>query len=705
MPLPERTNTMKIQISISTTRLNLPMRGLLSIAALLTAGETMATQLIVNGGFELPVGYYVATTNLPGWYVSESVDIINIRGWPAYEGDQSLHLAGCVTGGAYIEQTFPTLPGQRYHLSFWYGNNIYSGPTSSGWVRVRGAATLIEELIEHSGSTEINMNYTHCERDFTADALSTMLRFTQPSTGCNGLALDAVSVRDIIQDNLTNGLVAYYPLNGNANDESGNGIDGVAYNVSPTTDRFGHPSAAMTFNGTNSYVDFGAPASLQFTGDFTITAWVNFTGGSLNPRVVSYGEAFGYELFTSDPSSTRRFYLYVGGNPLSISDNTFSGGEWHFVAARRSGATVNIFANGTFASTNTVLATPVFTGNLTLGRKSIDGFDNFWGGAMDEVRFYNRALSDSEVQQLYAYEATTCAPYRATATPTLVNGFVVGATISYPGCGYTNTPLVRFIGGGGSGAQAVAVVSNGVVTAVNVLNSGFGYTNGPLVLIEPPFIPNPVLSIAPMSFLSFSNLTLGGVYQLQHSVAWYWSNQPLSFTASNTLYTQTVAGVADSGSYRLALNPVPAQAFATPQVVSGFVVGAAVTSGGSGYVTSPAVTILGGGGTNATAVSHISGGVVTSITITGAGIGYTNTPTVKIAPPPAAAVPPTVQPVMRLDSANLSPYDNYQIQFKPDLGATWGNWNGGLFSPTAVTNSQYLFIANGAGFFRLRNVP
>jgi hypothetical protein len=97
--------------------------------------------------------------------------------------------------------------------------------------------------------------------------------------------------------------------------------------------------------------------------------------------------------------------------------------------------------------------------------------------------------------------------------------------------------------------------------------------------------------------------------------------------------------------------------------------------------------------------------LVTSVSITSAGIGYTNTPTVQIAQPPAAAVSPTVLPVMRVDSASLVPYDNYQIQFTPTLGATWGNWNGGLFTPTDVTNSQYLFITNGTGFFRLQYMP
>jgi hypothetical protein len=213
----------------------------------------------------------------------------------------------------------------------------------------------------------------------------------------------------------------------------------------------------------------------------------------------------------------------------------------------------------------------------------------------------------------------------------------------------------------------------------------------------------PVVRIAPMSFLTFSNLTNNSVYQLQQSVAWYWSNQPVSFTATNSVYTQMVAGVAVSGDYRLALSPVPAQAFATAEVTDGSVVGATVTSGGSGYVTTPAVRIVGGGGSNATAVVNLSGEVVTNITITSNGIGYTNPPRVEIAPPPAAAVSPTVLPMMRLDHS--AAFLNFQIQFTPDLGGPWANWPGGSVSLSGLTISHYLFITNGVGFFRLQYAP
>ena len=341
---------------------------------------------------------------------------------------------------------------------------------------------------------------------------------------------------------------------------------------------------------------------------------------------------------------------------------------------------------------------------IVVGGNVIDS--RYFDGTLDDLQVYNQVLISGEILYLYEHPGHTLQePHAATATATVVSGSVLGATLTDHGWGYTNTPAVRIIGGGGSGAEAVAVVSNGVVIAVNVINEGYGYMNTPIIVVDPPFNPNPVLDIAHMSFLSFSNLTLGGVYQLQQVVSWYWSNQPVSFTATKTLYTRMAAGVAGSGDYRLALNPAPAQAFATATVSYGFVVHATLTSGGSGYIITPAVDIVGGGGSNATATAQISGGVVTNITITSNGTGYTNTPTVRIAPPPAAAIYPTVLPVMRVDSVDLAPYRNYQIQFRPDVSGAWENWNGGLFSPISVTNSQYLFITNDVGFFRLQYLP
>jgi|GEM_PF-2354978 len=219
--------------------------------------------------------------------------------------------------------------------------------------------------------------------------------------------LDQSSVAQVSPGSLTNGLVAYYPLDGNANDASGYGINGVAFNVFPTKDRFGNASGAVNFPGTKgSYIDFGAPAALQFTGDFTVTAWVNFSAGAEgNPRILSYGADCGYELLTGESTSPRHFGVNLGCVKFG-ADPVFPEGEWHFVASRRSGAVAHIFANGTFVSTNSVAAAvPVFPGNLNLGRKSlIDSLETrtYWGGAIDDVRFYSRALSEAELNALYS---------------------------------------------------------------------------------------------------------------------------------------------------------------------------------------------------------------------------------------------------------------------------------------------------------------
>src|SRR4051812_10700282 len=56
------------------------------------------------------------------------------------------------------------------------------------------------------------------------------------------------------QDTLTNGLVAYYPFNGNASDESGNGNDARVFNATLTTDRFGKPATCYQFDGKSAYI-------------------------------------------------------------------------------------------------------------------------------------------------------------------------------------------------------------------------------------------------------------------------------------------------------------------------------------------------------------------------------------------------------------------------------------------------------------------
>jgi hypothetical protein len=109
----------------------------------------------------------------------------------------------------------------------------------------------------------------------------------------------------------------------------------------------------------------------------------------------------------------------------------------------------------------------------------------------------------------------------------------VAATITDGGCGYTNTPSVLIVGGGGTGATATAVVSNGVVVGVTITDAGIGYTSTPTIYISSPLGLQIVLIKAVKP--SFLNLSLGTNYQMQISGNLNtWTNYGAAFTATNT---------------------------------------------------------------------------------------------------------------------------------------------------------------------------
>ena len=134
----------------------------------------------------------------------------------------------------------------------------------------------------------------------------------------------------------------------------------------------------------------------------------------------------------------------------------------------------------------------------------------------------------------------------ATATTTVVNGFVVGATINSGGVGYTSAPTVT-ISGAGTGAQLTATVSGGVVTGIQVVNSGSGYQAVSTTITVAPPAPNLAITT-------------------------YWSNDGSSTGGSQP--TQSISLPVASGGYSVLLGdaqipnmlPIPIEAFKNDDV-------------------------------------------------------------------------------------------------------------------------------------------
>ncbi|PWU22034.1 MAG: hypothetical protein C5B50_00310 [Verrucomicrobia bacterium] len=84
-------------------------------------------------------------------------------------------------------------------------------------------------------------------------------------------------VRSSAYGDLNTGLVAYYAFSGNANDLSGNGINGTVNDASLTTDRSGSPNSAYNFAANvNSQITFGDSPLLNFSNAFSVSYWVRF---------------------------------------------------------------------------------------------------------------------------------------------------------------------------------------------------------------------------------------------------------------------------------------------------------------------------------------------------------------------------------------------------------------------------------------------
>ena len=206
---------------------------------------------------------------------------------------------------------------------------------------------------------------------------------------------------------LSDGLVAHYEFEDNANDSSGNDNHGEVVGASLTTDRFGIADSAYYFDGNNDRIEVAHSDSLNISKHITLSAWVyTENGGPNNPRIISkdyLGSHSGYELYTDEVGSNS--YRKVGtstAGDVGLQDvGLVYFDRWHFVATTYDGERMVIFVDG--VEVGSVEITSEISTNsysLWIGDRRHNSLDDFQG-KIDDVRIYNRALSAAEIQALY----------------------------------------------------------------------------------------------------------------------------------------------------------------------------------------------------------------------------------------------------------------------------------------------------------------
>ena len=199
----------------------------------------------------------------------------------------------------------------------------------------------------------------------------------------------------------TDGLVAFYPFNGNTNDESGNGHDGTPTGATLTIDQYGNANSAFYFNGTNSYIEASSQIGFaQSPSGFTISAWVNseeMQSGWIPYAIMAENGNFTF-VFTMNRIC---FRYYSGGNDYACySADTVSTNQWYFIALTYDSMEIKLYKNGKLnALFNTQGPIDNNLSNLTIG--TIWSNTGVFKGLLDEVAIYNRPLNFEEVQNLY----------------------------------------------------------------------------------------------------------------------------------------------------------------------------------------------------------------------------------------------------------------------------------------------------------------
>lgn len=208
----------------------------------------------------------------------------------------------------------------------------------------------------------------------------------------------------------TNGLVAYYPFNGNANDTSGNGVNGTVTAATLTSDRFGNSNTAYSFDGVSSYIDAVIPNIPKNNAARTISGWFKSNDAFSDPNkydatIFNYGTLA--KLQRLSLSIYRKGYLDLISGTSSSSDDyyinnfDYANNDWYFFTATYDGTKLSIYVNGKYVDQKAVSLNTV--GNIfRIGERiSGDTVKEGFKGTIDDIAIWNRVLTPEEISALY----------------------------------------------------------------------------------------------------------------------------------------------------------------------------------------------------------------------------------------------------------------------------------------------------------------
>ena len=234
----------------------------------------------------------------------------------------------------------------------------------------------------------------------------------------------SVLINDVFE--IPDGQVAYYPFDGNADDASGNGYNGIIHGAVLTADRNGKAQSAYYFDGSNSYIDLGNAVDLKrYMSDYTVLGWIKLNEFSATYHTIIMSNR------NPDLATKPGSLIGIGGLQSSLSkrveyvQNTFVTGDeytydflsantqleldtWYYfcITYEYHGSLSNlikIYINGNLESQKLVgeVIDPENENTFLGCEPELNPVEYSLHGCLDEIEFYNRALTEAEIMTLY----------------------------------------------------------------------------------------------------------------------------------------------------------------------------------------------------------------------------------------------------------------------------------------------------------------
>lgn len=218
------------------------------------------------------------------------------------------------------------------------------------------------------------------------------------------LAMMCIALTDFAYTHMpAHGLVAYYPCSGNYMDSSGNHNDLAGYNVSFIKDRFGRINKAAYFSGLNAYMTrqaFNLPDSIS------ISAWLKPAEVPQDGYIFDNGQAGtnGIQCMLSNGmpggGTGNQLAGFNGGNYFYSNASTVTDTNWKHVVTTITNGQYFFYVNDTLiASGSMSMNAP--SDSFVIGACFSTYMHEYFYGALDDIRIYNRALTPLEIDTLY----------------------------------------------------------------------------------------------------------------------------------------------------------------------------------------------------------------------------------------------------------------------------------------------------------------